>query len=116
MKVQTVLPKLALLTGYVISLSGCSSIASHTGANHGYYLGTQANNAIITSSDSRWPIKTLAILDYPFSAISDTLILPWDYYRNRNQTDLSLRDRVLASEKTHSTDAALTESNIASIQ
>ncbi len=109
MKILRELPKLAILTGCLVSASGCSSIMSHTGGNRGYYQGTQANNEIIGSPETGWPLKSLAVLDYPFSAITDTLILPWDYYRNNHDGTASLRDQVAASEKMNHTADALAQ-------
>ncbi|MBT0722236.1 YceK/YidQ family lipoprotein [Tatumella sp. TA1] len=109
------LPKLMMISSCLISLTACSSIMSHTGDNRGYYLGTQANNELIGSHETSWPIKSLAVLDYPFSAVTDTLILPWDYYRNHSDGS-SLRDRVAASEKLNHTDEALAQANTNIIQ
>jgi len=89
---------------------------SHTGENRGYYLGTQANNELIGSHETSWPIKSLAVLDYPFSAITDTLVLPWDYYRNHSSHSSSLRDQVAASEKLNHTDEALAQASTNTIQ
>lgn len=111
MKILKALPKLVVVAGCMASLSGCSSIMSHTGDNRGYYLGTQANNEIIGSSDTHWPIKSLAIIDYPFSAITDTLILPWDYFRNSRTGNLSMRERIAASEQANHTDEILAQAN-----
>ena len=110
------LPKFVMISSCLVSLTACSSIMSHTGDNRGYYLGTQANNEIIGSHETTWGIKSLAVLDYPFSAITDTLILPWDYYRNNRSEPSSLRDRVAASEKLNHTDEALAQANTNIIQ
>ncbi|MBT0727377.1 YceK/YidQ family lipoprotein [Rosenbergiella australiborealis] len=111
----TTLPKFVMILSCLLTLTACSSIMSHTGDDHGYYLGTQANNQIIGSKETTWPIKSLAVIDYPFSAITDTLILPWDYYRNHSGST-SLRDRVAASEKRNHTDEALAEASTNTIQ
>ncbi|WKX26585.1 YceK/YidQ family lipoprotein [Tatumella ptyseos] len=110
------LPNLVIISSCLVSLTACSSIMSHTGENHGYYLGTQANNEIISSKETPWGIKSLAVIDYPFSAITDTLIVPWDYYRNSHSEPSSLRDRVAASEKLNHTDEALAQANTNIIQ
>ena len=57
---------------------------SHTGGKEGTYPGTRAN----------WGTKSLAILDMPFTAVMDTLLLPWDVFRK----DSSVRSRVEKSE------------------
>lgn len=93
-----------LITSSIASLTGCSSIVSHTGGNQGYYLGTKANHEMITNSNTEWTVKSLAIADYPFSLAMDTLMLPWDYFRRQNSVQGSLRSRVLASENSSSAD------------
>ena len=110
------LPKIVMISSCLVSLTACSSIMSHTGDNRGYYLGTQANNEIIGSNETTWSVKSLAVLDYPFSAITDTIILPWDYYRNSHSEPSSLRERVAASEKLNHTDEALAQANTNIIQ
>ena|GEM_PF-152088 len=87
--------------------SGCSSVMTHTGPNQGYYPGTRASSNVLTDKDSSWVMKPLAAIDLPFSAILDTLLLPWDYYR-ADDTD-SPRARVLRSEQQNQTDASLSQ-------
>ncbi len=40
-------------------------------------------------------VKSLVALDMPFTAVMDTLLLPWDMFR----TDSSIKSRVEKSEK-----------------
>lgn len=40
-------------------------------------------------------LKSLVVLDMPFTAIMDTLLLPWDIFR----TDKSVKSRVEKSER-----------------
>ena len=80
--------------------TGCSSVMSHTGASQGYYPGTRASAAIIADDQTSWALKPLAVIDLPFSALMDTLLLPWDYARaDDNKAADSPRERVLQSEK-----------------
>ena len=79
----------------VILLSGCSSVMSHTGGKEGTYPGTRASAAMISDDETNWGTKSLAILDMPFTAVADTLLLPWDMFR----TDSSVRSRVEKSEQ-----------------
>lgn len=80
--------------------TGCSSVMSHTGPSQGYYPGTRASAAIIADDQTSWALKPLALIDLPFSAVMDTLLLPWDYARaDDNKADDSPRERVLQSEK-----------------
>ena len=44
--------------------------------------------------ETNWGTKSLAILDMPFTAVMDTLLLPWDVFRK----DSSVRSRVEKSE------------------
>ena len=81
------------------SASGCSSVMSHTGPSQGYYPGTRASAAIITDDQSNWVMKPLAAIDLPFSAVMDTILLPWDYWRADTDTAPdSPRERVRQSE------------------
>lgn len=45
---------------------------------------------MISESDTNWGTKSLAILDMPFTAVLDTVLLPWDLFRKDN----SVRSRV----------------------
>lgn len=88
---------LPLVTGCAfLSVSGCSSVMSHTGGHQGYYPGTRADVSMIKSEDTSWAMTPLLIVDLPFSALLDTLLLPYDYYR---QDKLTTRDRIKASEE-----------------
>jgi uncharacterized protein YceK len=91
---KNVLIKLTAFSGVVL-LCGCSSVMSHTGGKEGTYPGTRASAAMISDDDTNWGTKSLVILDMPFTAVADTLILPWDMFR----TDSSVRSRVEKSEQ-----------------
>ena len=92
-KMKTILIVSALLSGMV--LSGCSSVMSHTGGKEGTYPGTRASSAMLSDDDTGIGTKSLVVLDMPFTAILDTLLLPWDLFRR----DSSLKSRVEQSEK-----------------
>ena len=87
--------KALVLSGGILCLSGCSSIMSHSGGKEGLYPGTRANAKTLSDPETSWAIKPLAALDLPFSAVMDTVLLPWDMYRH----DDSLKSKVEASEK-----------------
>ena len=91
---RNVLIKLATFSG-VGFLCGCASVMSHTGGKEGTYPGTRASAAMISDDETNWGTKSLAILDMPFTAVADTLLLPWDMFR----TDSSVRSRVEKSEQ-----------------
>lgn len=91
----------------LVSTSGCSSMMMHSGPSDGYYPGTRASANVLTSEDSGWVMKPLAVLDLPFSAVLDTLLLPLDYYRS-GDTD-SPRERVRRSEKANHTDEIMSQ-------
>lgn len=76
-------------------LGGCSSVMSHTGGEQGYYPGTRASATMLADDDTSWGLKPLVALDLPFTAIADTLLIPWDAFR----TDKSVKSRVEESEK-----------------
>ncbi len=56
--------------------------------------GTRASATMIGDDETNWGTKSLAILDMPFTAVMDTLLLPWDVFRK----DSSVRSRVEKSE------------------
>ena len=68
---------------------------SHTGGKEGTYPGTRASATMIGDDETNWGTKSLAILDMPFTAVMDTVLLPWDFFRKDN----SVRSRVEKSEK-----------------
>nr|WP_174509665.1 YceK/YidQ family lipoprotein [Klebsiella oxytoca] len=86
--------KLLLFSG-VVGLGGCSSVMSHTGGKEGTYPGTRASAQMLGNEDANWGTKSLVVLDMPFTAVMDTLLLPWDMFR----TDSSIKSRVEKSEK-----------------
>lgn len=86
--------KLVLFSG-IISLSGCSSVMSHTGGKEGTYPGTRSSAQTLGDNNTNWGVKSLVALDMPFTAVMDTLLLPWDMFR----TDSSVKSRVEKSEK-----------------
>ncbi|ORM63398.1 YceK/YidQ family lipoprotein [Pantoea rodasii] len=104
MKMMKSFPLTGLLVCGVLTTSGCSSVMSHTGASQGYYPGTRASADLIADDNTSWVIKPLAVIDLPFSAVMDTVLLPWDYFRSDHD---SARERVLQSEKMSGTDASL---------
>ena len=67
---------------------------SHTGGKEGTYPGTRASATMIGDDETNWGTKSLAILDMPFTAVLDTILLPWDVFRK----DSSVRSRVEKSE------------------
>lgn len=69
---------------------------SHTGGKEGTYPGTRASATMIGDDETNWGTKSLAILDMPFTAVMDTLLLPWDVFRK----DSSVRSRVEKAKPT----------------
>ncbi|MCZ4059703.1 YceK/YidQ family lipoprotein [Pantoea sp. LMR881] len=111
MKLIKALPLAGVICCAVVT-SGCSSVMSHTGASQGYYPGTRASADLLVDDNTSWALKPLALVDLPFSAVMDTLLLPWDYYRSDHDKSLdSPRARVLQSEK-----LARTQENLAQAQ
>ena len=107
-KVTNRIPTAGLIVWCAFSATGCSSVMSHTGPEQGYYSGTRANTEILEDHNTRWPIKTLAAVDYPFSAVMDTLLVPWDYFRkDSNSGGSSLHARVAESETLAKTDTMM---------
>ncbi|HAN6538402.1 TPA: YceK/YidQ family lipoprotein [Escherichia coli] len=91
--IRNVLLAFMICSGMTL-LGGCSSVMSHTGGKEGTYPGTRASATMIGDDENNWGTKSLAILDMPFTAVMDTLLLPWDVFRK----DSSVRSRVEKSE------------------
>ncbi|EMV4017964.1 YceK/YidQ family lipoprotein [Escherichia coli] len=91
--IRNVLLAFMICSGITL-LGGCSSVMSHTGGKEGTYPGTRASATMIGDDETNWGTKSLAILDMPFTAVMDTLLLPWDVFRK----DSSVRSRVEKSE------------------
>ena len=62
---------------------------SHTGGKEGTYPGTRASATMIGDDETNWGTKSLAILDMPFTAVMDTLLLPWRSQRASHQCGYS---------------------------
>ncbi|EEW1549142.1 TPA: YceK/YidQ family lipoprotein [Escherichia coli] len=91
--IRNVLLAFMICSGMTL-LGGCSSVMPHTGGKEGTYPGTRASATMIGDDETNWGTKSLAILDMPFTAVMDTLLLPWDVFRK----DSSVRSRVEKSE------------------
>ncbi|WFX81633.1 YceK/YidQ family lipoprotein [Escherichia coli] len=92
--IRNVLLAFMICSGMTLLGGGCSSVMSHTGGKEGTYPGTRASATMIGDDETNWGTKSLAILDMPFTAVMDTLLLPWDVFRK----DSSVRSRVEKSE------------------
>lgn len=68
---------------------------THTGGEEGYYPGTRASADMLSSDSTSWGMKPLVALDMPFTAVLDTLLLPWDAFRKGS----SVKSRVQKSER-----------------
>ncbi|HCK1654375.1 TPA: YceK/YidQ family lipoprotein [Escherichia coli] len=91
--IRNVLLAFMICSGMTL-LGGCSSVMSHTGGKEGTYPSTRASATMIGDDETNWGTKSLAILDMPFTAVLDTILLPWDVFRK----DSSVRSRVEKSE------------------
>ncbi len=108
MKMMKRFPLTAVLICSAFASSGCSSVMSHTGASQGYYPGTRASAEMLTDDKTSWAIKPLALIDLPFSAVMDTVLLPWDYFRSDDDKSKdSIHERVMQSERLAGTQASL---------
>ncbi|WP_064718153.1 YceK/YidQ family lipoprotein [Proteus hauseri] len=95
--------KLTLITLFMTSLTGCSSVMTHAGPNKDLYSGTKNNVSMLSDEETGWAIKPLVILDFPFSAILDTLLLPYDYYTiSDDKSDNSPKERIKKLDSTNS--------------
>ncbi|WP_373278481.1 YceK/YidQ family lipoprotein [Shimwellia blattae] len=87
--------KVLLISASVAVISGCSSVMTHTGGQQGYYPGTKASYQLLSDDQTTWGLKPFVALDMPFTAVMDTVLLPWDMLR----TDKSARAKVEESER-----------------
>ncbi|EIC83898.1 YceK/YidQ family lipoprotein [Serratia sp. M24T3] len=86
---------LPVAAGCAFMASGCSSVMSHTGDYQGYYPGSKADVRMIGSNDTSWAMTPLLAIDLPFTAVMDTLLLPYDYY---NRHTVGTQDRIKNDE------------------
>lgn len=99
-----------LLFSYSLTLlGGCSSVMTHTGGGEkGVYPGTRTSAAHLGDDNISWGFKPLIALDLPFTAVMDTVLLPWDIFR----TDKSVKSRVEESEqKNHAVNSVIPPAN-----
>lgn len=94
-----------IITGSgAVATSGCSSVMTHTGSDQGYYSGTRASVDMLRDDETSWAMMPLVAIDLPFSAVADTLLLPYDYYRSgSDKHKLSTRERISHSEEQNQT-------------
>ncbi|PVZ83285.1 YceK/YidQ family lipoprotein [Serratia sp. S1B] len=86
-------------SGLLLLICGCSSMMSHTGGDQGYYPGTRANIDTMKKKDTSWAMMPLLAIDLPFSAVMDTILLPYDYLRSDDdKTTQSPKARVERDE------------------
>ncbi|EOD7313815.1 TPA: YceK/YidQ family lipoprotein [Proteus mirabilis] len=98
-----VINKLILAT-FMLSLTGCSSVMTHAGPNNELYSGTKNNVNMLSDDETGWAMKPLVILDLPFSALLDTLLLPYDYYtQHDDNSDNSPKERIKKLGSTNDT-------------
>ena len=74
---------------------------SHTGGKEGTYPGTRASATMIGDDETNWGTKSLAILDMPFTAVMDTLLLPWDVFRKDSSATFHPRQPLTIRREDH---------------
>lgn len=83
-----------------INIQGCSSTMTRVGPSQGYYGGTQNSIDMLKNDDTGWVMKPLVALDLPFTAVLDTILIPYDYARSDNDVSSeSPRERVKKLEQ-----------------
>ncbi|MBG2802039.1 MULTISPECIES: YceK/YidQ family lipoprotein [Proteus] len=98
---RTTSKNLTLVTFLTTLLTGCSSVMTHAGPNKELYSGTKNNMTMLKDDETGWAMKPLVILDLPFSAVLDTLLLPYDYYtQGDDKSDNSPKERIKRLEST----------------
>ncbi|UBX50634.1 YceK/YidQ family lipoprotein [Providencia alcalifaciens] len=91
---------LAFPTLLTLTLSGCSSIMTHAGPTDSYYPGTKNSVDMLQHEDTGWVIKPLLVIDLPFTALMDTLLIPVDYmHSSSSQEENSPKKRVEQLDK-----------------
>nr|VUD28124.1 lipoprotein [Salmonella sp. NCTC 7297] len=90
--IKNVLLTLVIGNGMLL-LGGCSSVMSHTGGKEGTYPGTRASATMIGNDETNWGTKSLAVLDMPFTAVMDTILLPWDIFRKDSSGKIARREK-----------------------
>ncbi|WP_289994888.1 YceK/YidQ family lipoprotein [Photorhabdus laumondii] len=81
-------------------ISGCTSIMIHSGPSRGYYPGAKTDIEMLRDQDTGWVMKPLLAIDLPFSALLDTLLLPYDYIKSdEDQSASSPKERIEKIEK-----------------
>ncbi|SUC34177.1 Predicted periplasmic lipoprotein [Providencia rustigianii] len=91
---------LVLTTSLTVTLSGCSSIMTHAGPTDSYYPGTKNSVDMLQNEDTGWVVKPLLVIDLPFTALMDTLLIPLDYIKSDgNQASDSPKKRVEQLDK-----------------
>lgn len=89
-----------VIGGITLLSCGCSSIMTHSGPYDGYYPGVRNNADRISEGEMGWGMTTLLLLDMPFSAVVDTILLPYDMYRSdKDQRPASPKERLASKEK-----------------
>ncbi|OCA52418.1 hypothetical protein Phpb_04551 [Photorhabdus namnaonensis] len=73
---------------------------THSGPSRGYYPGAKTDIEMLKDQDTGWVMKPLLAIDLPFSALLDTLLLPYDYIKSdEDQSASSPKERIEKIEK-----------------
>ncbi len=73
---------------------------THSGPSRGYYSGAKTNIEMLKDNDTGWVMKPLLAIDLPFSALLDTILLPYDYIKSdEDQSASSPKKRIEKIEK-----------------
>ncbi len=68
---------------------------THSGPSLGYYSGAKTNIEMLKDNDTGWVMKPLLAIDLPFSALLDTILLPYDYIKSdEDQSASSPKERI----------------------
>jgi len=84
------MPIKLISVGLLLVCSGCGTIYQHQNDNVGPYSGVRFDAlAMVGSGDAGLAVG--GVLDFPFSAVADTLLLPYDLTHKSNErvNDLS---------------------------
>jgi len=82
-----------------LMISGCSSIMTHAGPTDSYYPGSKNSLEMIKNENTGWVMRPLLVVDLPFTAVMDTLLIPLDYVKKGNSEDDSPKKRIEKLDK-----------------
>ncbi|EKT57124.1 hypothetical protein OOA_14700 [Providencia burhodogranariea DSM 19968] len=79
---------------------------THAGPTDSYYPGSKNSLEMIKDENTGWVMRPLLVIDLPFTAVMDTLLVPLDYMKKGINEDDSPKKRIEKLDKQTSLDAS----------